>query len=222
MSTGVRGGGRARALTATVAAAAALAGCGTTPEFRPLAADRTVPVELAASHYDVRMDDRDVGHVKVWSVGPPPREAQLPADRKRLIQIGVRIRNDAEVPMRLDLRATDLEIHTDEDRIFVVDTPALVNGLVDVGPGRLERVELLYALPAGVRLEQVRGYELVWALEVGGERMTRATMFRRAEDDRGYYYYPYGYPYGAPYLGAWGTYPWGLGFGAGYRYGYWW
>lgn len=213
---------RARALAATIAAGAVLAGCGSTPEFRPLAADRSVPVELAASQYDVRVDERQVGHVKVWSIGSPPRDAQLPAERKRLLQIGMRIRNDGEVPMRLDLSATDLEVHTDEDRIFVVDAPVQVNGLVDVGPGRIERIELLYELPAGVRLKQVLGYELVWALEAGEQRVTRSTMFRRAEDDRGYYYYPYGYPYGAPYLGAWGTYPWGLGFGAGYRAGYWW
>ena len=49
----------------------------------------------------------------------------------------------------------------------------------------------------------------------------RSTTFRRAEDDRGYYYYPYsgfGY-YGYPYYGAWGASPY-VGFGA--TYGYWW
>lgn len=201
-------------------ASIAVVGCSS-PGFRPLQADRSTPSELAAAQYDLKVDDRDLGDAKVWSQGAPVEALSLDVDRERLLEIGVRIRNDSDQPMRLDLQATDLEVHTEDERMYVVDAPLMVNGSLEVAPGRLERIVLFYELPAGVKLKKVVGYELAWAIEAGERRVTRSTTFRRAEDDRGYYYYPYpafGY-YGYPYYGAWGAYPY-VGFGA--TYGYWW
>lgn len=208
---------RAGALGAVLAASALVAGCSS-PDFRPLQADRSTPSELAAAQYDLKVDDHDLGDAKVWSKGTPGDALHLPIEAKRLLEIGVRIRNDSDQPMRLDLRATDLELHTDDERMYVVESPLQVNGVTDVQPGGLQRITLLYELPAGVKLKDIVGYELAWAVEAGdGRRITRSTTFRRAEDDRGYYYYPYGgFGYGYPYYGAWGPYGYG---GVG---GYWW
>ncbi len=212
---------RAHVLGVLAAASVLAAGCAS-DDFRPLQADRSTPSELAAAQYDLEIDGKDLGDAKVWSKGPPADELGLPTDAKRLLEIGVRIRNDSDQPMRLDLEATDLEIHTEDERMYVVELPLQVNGLVDVEPGGLQRIVLLYELPAGVKMKKIVGYELAWAVEAGGQRLTRSTTFRRAEDDSGYYYYPYAggaFGYGYPYYGAWGAYPY-VGFGA--RYGYWW
>lgn len=207
---------RAGALGAVVSLGAVVAGCSS-PDFRPLQADRSTPSELAAAQYDLEVDGKDLGDAKVWSKGPPQEALNLPAEAKRLLEIGVRIRNDSDEPMRLDLQATDLELHTDDDRMYVVEMALQVNGVTDIAPGGLERIVLLYELPAGVKLKDVVGYELAWAIEAGERRVTRSTTFRRAEDERGYYYYPYaGFGYSYPYYGAWGPYGYG---GVG---GYWW
>lgn len=208
---------RASARGAVVAASVVVAGCSS-PDFRPLSSDWSTPNELAAADYDLKAAGKDLGDAKVWSLGSPKEEPDLPAKANRLIEIGVRIRNDSDAVMRLDLKASDLELHTEDERMYVVETPVRVDGVTDVDPGDLQRVTLLYELPAGVELKKVVGYELAWAVDAGdGRRITHSTTFRRAETDRGYYYYPYGgFGYGYPYYGAWGPYGWG---GVG---GYWW
>lgn len=213
---------RASALGAVLAVSALTAGCSSSPDFRPLQADRSTPSELAAAQYDLKVDGQDLGDAKVWSKGPPGDTLHLPTEPERLLEIGIRIRNDSDQPMRLDLKATDLELHTEDERMYVLETPLQVNGVTDIEPGGLQRIVLLYELPAGVELKKIVGYELAWAVDAGGRRVTRSTTFRRAADERGYYYYPYaggGFGYGYPYYGAWGAYPY-AGFGA--RYGYWW
>lgn len=203
-------------LAAAVAASTLGAGCASDQDFRPLDARRSTPSELAAAQYDLKADGEDLGDAKVWSKGSPQEQLNLPADAKRLLQIGLRIRNDSDAPLRLDLQSTDLEVHTEDGRMWIVELPVQVNGLVDVAPRGLQRVELIYELPVGVKMKDVVGYELAWAVEAGQRRISHSTVFRRAEDDRGYYYY---YPYGGYPGGAWGAYPY-MGFGA--RSGYWW
>lgn len=220
---------------------AGLAGCGS-PEFAPVDAEPATPTELAASWQDVTIGGRDLGDVKVWSRGAPEHPAPRP-DANRQVHVGLRIRNDSGAPMRLDLEASDMEVHTEKERMVVVDTPLEVRGRTEVAPGASERVELIYALPDGVKLRDVVGYELSWVIAVPAaaegslpagarrepeaarqpveRRISRSTVFRRVRYDRRDYYYPYdrwSYPYYGFYDPWYPSY--GLHWGYGARFGW--
>lgn len=205
---------RAPSLVVLALAAGGVLGCSN-PEFRPLDARRSVPTELAAAQYEVDVNDKDLGEVKLWSTGAPGEAIALPTKRERLLQIGVRIRNDSPGPMRLDLASTELEVRTEDDRLWVIEDPVQVIGAVDVAASSTERLELLYELPPGIEVKEVVGYELVWAMDTPEGRLSRSSTFVRQRDEGGYYYrpYPYGWAgYGYPY--------WGGGVGVGSSY--WW
>lgn len=210
---------RAPSLAVLALAAGGLLGCSN-PEFRPLDARRSVPTELAAAQYEVEVNDKDLGDVKLWSTGVPDEALPLPTKRERLLQIGVRIRNDSDGPMRLDLAGTELEVRTEDDRLWIIDDPVQVIGALDVAPSRTERLELLFELPAGVEVKHVVGYELVWAMETAEGRLSRSSTFVRQRDEGGYYYRPYYYPYGA--FGYGYPYGWSSGVGVGVGSSYWW
>lgn len=210
---------RAPSLAALALAVAAfgLLGCSN-PEFRPLDARRSVPTDIAAATYEVEVNDKDLGDIKLWSTGAPEDSMQLPTKKERLLQVGLRIRNDSDGPMRLDLDRTELEVRTEDDRLWVIDDPVQVIGSVDVAPTKTERLELLFELPPGVEVKEVVGYELVWAMDTSEGRLSRSSTFVRQKDEEGYYYRPY-YPYGYGYGGYGYGYPyWGVGVGASY----WW
>lgn len=197
--------------TITLAALAWLAGCAE-PEFRPLQSKASTPVELAAASYDLQLGGDDLGDVKVWSRGTPERPA-LDAPEDRQIAVGMRVRNDSDQPMRLDLDTTLLELYTAEGSHFPLSGPLQLRGSTDIGAHTTRRLELLYALPEPIKLAEVEGYELSWALAVGDERrVSHATAFRRA--DERYYPYPYA-PMGPYYYGP----GWRWGVGSSWRYG---
>jgi hypothetical protein len=210
---------RAPSIVALALAAGGLLGCSN-PEFRPLDARRSVPTELAAASYEVEVNEKDLGDIKLWSTGAPDDTAALPAKKDRLLQVGVRIRNDSEGPMRLDLGRTELEVRTDDDRLWVIDAPLQVTGSVDIEAAKTERLELLFELPPGVKLKDVVGYELVWAMETTEGRLSRSSTFVRQRDEGGYYYRPYYAPYGG--FGYGYPYGWSSGVGLGVGSSYWW
>lgn len=211
---------------AVISVALVAAGCSSTAEFRPLDAKRGVRPELAAAQYDVELDGRDVGDVKVWSVGPPKNneELGLPGDPKGLMQVGVRLRNDGPGSLRFDVKDAQLEVRTEDDRVFIIDKPVKVLGNPEVEPRGTERLELIYALPPGVTVADLLGYELLWAVEGDPGRVSRSTAFvrERNRDYPGYYYRPYYYPYYYPSFGGFGPDPWGWRFGVGGGMGFGW
>lgn len=207
------------------AVALALAGCEAN-DFRPLDARRGIRPELAAAQYDIELEGRDVGDAKVWSMGQPKHteEMGLPGDPAGLLQVGVRLRNDGPTALRFDGREAQLEVRTEDDRVWVVERPVKIIGNTEVLPRATERLELIYALPPGVTVADLLGYELLWAVETDQARVSRSTPFvrERHSDYPGYYYrpyYPFYYPY-YPYFGGYGPDPWGWHFGAGTGFGW--
>ena len=205
---------RALSVLALALAGTGLLGCAN-PEFRPLDAKRSVPTDLAASQYDIEVNGKDLGDMKLWSKGAPDEAIPLPTKKERLLQVGVRIRNDSQGPMRLDLDNTELEVRTEDDRLWVIDQPLQIIGSLDIPSSETERLELLFELPPGVTVKHVVGYELVWALETPEGRLSRSSTFVRQRDEAGYYYRPYYSGYGYPY-------GWSSGVGLGVGSSYWW
>lgn len=145
---------------------------GCTPRFRPLNADPSVRTDVATAGYDLTESTYNVGDAEVW-LEPTDEEAGL-------IRLGMRLRNEATLPLSLDLGDTSLEVRTDEGRMFVIDELAEVIGNDTVPPRQTGRVELAFPLPAGVELDDLVGFELIWAVETDdGVRVVRSTTFAR-------------------------------------------
>jgi hypothetical protein len=194
----------------------ALAGCGA-PEFRPLSADSSTPTDLAAARYDLKVDTQEggkrrIGDAKVWSDGPPRDGAIAPGDPDTMVEVALRLRNESDSPMRLDLGDTQLEVRTEKDKLYVVDKVLEQIGDQQVLPNKTGRIDLVFQLPANVKIGDVSGYELVWAVKTeAGDRVAQSTTFIRAKNGNGYGYVPYGY--------GWGGYGWGYPYGYGWGWG---
>lgn len=226
-----------------------LCGCQS-PEFVPVDAEPTTPLELAAEWQDLSIGDRDLGGVKVWSPGRPEPPA-VGADDDRQVEVAMRIRNDGPETLRLDLDATRLEVHSRDDHLHVLRQPLEVRGPTAIPPGAVHRVELIYALPE--KLSRLIGFELAWVitapapahgsssgegtLPAGAERdetddgsrarmaehrISRSSVFRRVLRETGWDYYPSRYPYrwGYPYYDYYD--PWYGPYGFHFGYGYRW
>ena len=149
-----------------------LLAAGCTPKFRPLNADPLVRTDLATANYDLTESTHNVGDGQVW--------IEHSEKGSGLIRLGMRLRNEATLPLSLDLDDTSLEVRTDEGRLFVIDEIAEVIGGPSVPPRQTGRVELAFQLPEGVELDDVVGFELIWAVETAdGVRVVRNTTFAR-------------------------------------------
>jgi hypothetical protein len=158
--------------SAAVAAALLLLTTGCTTRFRPLNADPLVRTDLASAEYDLTESTHNVGDAQVW-VEPTDEDSGL-------IRLGLRLRNEATLPLALDLADTSLEVRTVEGRLFVVDELAEVVGEPTIPPRQTGRLELAFSLPPGVALDDLAGFELIWAVETDdGVRVVRSTAFAR-------------------------------------------
>lgn len=176
---------RALRAIAAVTLVAPVAGCGGAPGTRPFDPRR----RLTAAQYDLSLDGRPLGHVKVWT------RATLDADR--LLEVHLRLRNDTTAPMRLDAAGARLEVRTESDPLLIIAGPVRVDGAPEVPPGGMQRVALAFELPPRAHPAEVTGYELLWSLETVAGRLSRTTTFagERGEDDEGYRYYPSTLPF---------------------------
>ncbi|MBX3468337.1 MAG: hypothetical protein KF878_15810 [Planctomycetes bacterium] len=165
-----------------VIVAAALGGCGSSDEVRPLTG-RTTRV----ADYPLESEGQRLGAVRLWS--DPPREGDPGADR--FIEVSVRLRNDTDAPMKLDAEGAELEVRTgDAEPLLVISGPGQVLGNAEVAPRSTGRLVLIYSLPPGVRLGRVTGYELVWSVATAAGRLRASTTFfptPRTDGSRGRY-----------------------------------
>jgi hypothetical protein len=157
-------------LTAALALALLAAGC--TPQFRPLNANPLVRTDLASAEYDLTESTHNVGDAQVW--------VEESDEESGLIRLGMRLRNEATLPLSLDLSDTQLEVRTDDGKLFVIDEVAEVVGNQVVPPRQTGRVELAFDIPPGTELDDLVGFELIWAVETDdGVRVVRSTTFAR-------------------------------------------
>ncbi len=200
--------------TASVALVAALAGCRSTAadqdRFRPVETAQGSETGPSGAYYELRSDRGSLGDAKVgW------RGFGVGDDDTTAVRISMRLRNDSEVPLSLNRERTELEMKVGQAPEWVVGPPSDIQGESTVPPGEIRRLELIFDLPEGADLDEVRWFELNWSVASGGadEQVTQvsySTPFvqegRRRYRPRwsGYYgTYPY---YASPYWGYPGYY----------------
>ncbi len=158
------------AVAATLLVAPLLvAGCSTT--FRPLEASGRVPSDMAAAEYSLAHEAVNVGAAQVWLESPPD-------DGSQLVRLGLRIRNEGDSTVRLDLNDTELEVRTKTGELYVVSEIQALLGDEVVKPRTTGRMELNFMLPGDLTMGDLAGFELLWAVASDdGTRITRTTTF---------------------------------------------
>lgn len=193
--------------------AAIAASCGHSAKYTPTEASSRAGGVFPASYYQIDVDDKTLGNVRIWSQGGYEEETN---GKRAVISIGVRIRNISSGPITLQLERTDLDITVSARRPpAVLSAPTRTSGSLTVPAGQIERVLLVYELPSGLEPDDIQGFELNWVLETPAGTYAQSTPFMKVEYRQWPgYYWPYSYyGWGYPYWGGWGYYGW--------RYPYW-
>jgi hypothetical protein len=153
------------------------AGC--TTNFRPLEARRGVPSKVATANADLEEGTYNMGDAAVW----------VDATADKTLILGLRLRNDGQSPMQLDLDDVALELRTEDGEVIVLDELEF-KGDRKVQPGSTGRGEFIAHLPEGVEVDDLVGFELLWAVEnEEGMRITRSSPFRHETWEESQYYY---------------------------------
>ncbi|GIW72794.1 MAG: hypothetical protein KatS3mg102_2336 [Planctomycetota bacterium] len=176
---------------------AVLGGCAAPrPSFAPTENVRELGGGRSAAYYEIRLGDRNWGDVKIWWAG-----ASEHAPHGAAIAIGMRIRNDGQAAIVLDLARTELEVTGSDGSLRVLRQPVLRAGALTVAPGEIQRLQLVFALGRAIELDEVVAIELDWAIRTPAGTFTESTPFRRRWHPEGRYAYwywesSYCYPYG--------------------------
>jgi hypothetical protein len=198
---------RALRLAALLGLLALLAapGCrARTARFRPAESPGQDALTQVSAYYELQVEGRNWGDVKVWSQGAYPKAVD---GRTPVIHVGLRLRNDSNGPMDLRLDRTNIEINTRDRQLLVVQEPIQTDGEMTVAPGSLERIALFYPLPEGLGAGDLLAFEVNWAVETGEVIHTHSTPFIREGNGRPYHYWRPGF---YPYYGWHLSYPFGF------------
>ncbi|MBC7794322.1 MAG: hypothetical protein H7Z43_11495 [Clostridia bacterium] len=196
--------GEMRNVTALIVAVATLTACATQSEALR-ASDSSSSSPGAGAYYDIDPKGATLGDVKVWSNGAREENDLI------VVEVSLRMRNNTNEPLVLDLSGCGLEIlSTKEVQAVEEETSA---GVLSVVPGALERITIKYTLPAKTDLDKVSGFDFYWRVMTPDGPYTHSTSFQRAvRDTGGYYYSPY-------YYGGYGGFGFGPTFGPSMYYG---
>lgn len=182
-------------------------GCASSAAFEPTESARRLTSDVTAAYYEIDTRERNWGDVKIWSPGAYREEAN---GRNEVIHVQVRVRNDGPEAIRFDVEHTELEVTGKDGWIRVLRDPLEVEGDLEVQPGEIRRISLLYELPPGVAPRDVAGFELNWAVGLPEQRFTQSTPFIREEPPPsrvylGGYYTPrwYRHPFYDPFWPYW-------------------
>ncbi len=165
--------------TLLAAVAGGCAGVGSTVvAVRPISDGR--PVNLTS--YDLQVDGQPGGRI-LLADGQAIREA----DGRRLVRVGMRIENQSGDQV---YRVPTGEIYLSRLAAPPIALTAIdrdqMPGTVEVAPGEARSVELVFALPARVRIDDVHAFKVHWALLIDGalQPIVRDTPFAASELDR--------------------------------------
>lgn len=163
---------------ALLGCAIALLAAGCTTNFRPLQASRGVPPQVASANDDLDEGTYDMGDISVW----------VASSEDDVLVLGMRLRNDGQTPMHLDREDLQLELRTKDGRLLVLEELEF-GGQSLVLPGETGRGEVIAPLPQGVEVDDLVGFELLWAVEnEEGMRVTRSSAFRHESWEESQYY----------------------------------
>lgn len=128
------------------------------------------------AHYEIDVRDTNFGDVRVWSRGAYPLETN---GEKPVVQFNLRIRNDSDQPLRLALERTELELATDERRLYLVEEVARLNGPTEIPPLSTARLALYFRLPKDLKPGDISNLELSWVVMTPAGPFSESTPFKR-------------------------------------------
>ncbi len=181
-----------------------LAGCMQSRlHYRPGGSDPYVRAEDAGSYQQLELDGVTIGNVKIWSQGV----FRHSADTGMVMHIGMRVMNDSQEELILDLGNTQLLAHFDEGQSVALKNIAEMVGSDRIPAGIRARIELLYSLSNELGSRDVKIFELDWVIKKGERRLSISTPFYRDPNRRHVYF-------ASAYM--WGYYPWSPYWAASY------
>jgi hypothetical protein len=183
----------------------AAVGCGSSADYVATENTQKVGPDLRAAYYELEVGGQNVGDVRVWS--PGGYKTEIDGEKERVVQGAMRIRNDSDQPLTLQLDRTYLEIVVEGHDFLTVEKPSRVQGETTIPPNSSQRVDLFFTLPEGVDPKDVKGFELDWVVETAAGLYSQSTPFSRERDQTRYGYYPY-YPSWYWYDPFWGPGRW--------------
>jgi hypothetical protein len=204
--------GRTTRLLGLVILAGLLGGCAAHASFRPT--DTTAySMGYPATFYDVNLDNKRLGIVKVYSEGgyKVPQDGSQP-----VIDVRLKIRNFSDAQMSLDLGKSDVSADTSRGE-QMLRQPLHVPGEMSVPAGGTAVIVLDYPLEGNLKPDQVGGFDFDWTLQTEKGEYAQTTPFVRRHMHNYYGYYPL---YGGWWGPGWWTGWWGPGFGPGYGVGF--
>ena len=165
----------------------------------------------ASTAYAIRVGNGPaLGRVRVWSAG-----VTHAGEDDLLVDVHLRIRNDSDAEMQLDVRATELQLIADDGSVEVVSLPTYLTGTTRIAAHASGQVGLRYALPDDLSAEEVQGFDLDWTVKTADGPFSEVTSFasqRRTGEALVYW------PVYDPWWWGWGPYV-GFGFGGGFYHG---
>jgi hypothetical protein len=165
--------GAGTASVLTVLAGLCSSGCAEdSGAFRPLINSGRAGATHAATTYRVKIGAEDVGKATVWTEGQP---------KPHLIDVGMRVQNEASAPIEVDVDGSDLRVSTRRVGTVLLTTASQVGGDARVPPNAAGTVKLAYALPANVSPQDVMGYQFEWRLRTPRGDYEQSTPFVRAQ-----------------------------------------
>jgi hypothetical protein len=196
-----------------------LAGCAShRASFRPAETRAYSSMGYPATLYDVTLDNKRLGIVKVYSEGgyKVPQDGSQP-----VIDVRLRIRNLSDAPMSLDLGKSDVAVDTSSGE-QTLGQPLRVPDETSVPAGRTALLVLNYPLQGNLKPDQVKSFDFDWTLMTSKGDYAQTTPFVRRYVHNVYGYYPLYGGWWGPGWGWWG--PgwgwWGPGYGWGYGVGF--
>jgi hypothetical protein len=189
-----------------VLAGLAAAGCGSSAEYVATENTQKVGPDLRAAYYKLNVGGNTIGDVRVWSPGGYKQD--VGGEKERIVQAAMRIRNDSDQPVTLQLDHTYMEMVLEGNDFQTVQKPSRIVGETTVPPRSSQRVDLYFELPQGVDPKDVKGFALDWVMQTPTGLYSQSTPFSREQDQ-----YRYGWYY--PYYPSWYWYDpfWGPGWG---------
>jgi hypothetical protein len=147
-----------------------------------------------ASEYHLRTNAGDIGTAKVWSHGA--YRADVGGTDQTVIRVGFEIENTSSQPIVFDPQMTRLA-SVEIDKRELTDIPvSMGQGRYIINPHSEGEVDAYFILPTGVMPQQVDSFNLMWAVNSGGQTFSEFTNFNQ---DEYYGYYSPDYPFYGPY-----------------------
>jgi hypothetical protein len=127
-----------------------------------------------AVYYEVDIDRRNWGDVRVWSRGLFPAEDE---EEGASIHVGLRLRNDTDSAG--ELSESYIEVNSSTQTFEKIEIPEKVTGERRVEPKEISRVDIRFDLPRAVDPDDVHSFEFNWAIQTPQGRYSQSTLFVR-------------------------------------------